>query len=79
MNPVMSSGNVQQIDDRLKAEAIAHGFRVEAGVGPRAGKFWWALSLDGIDVEVSPIEYESEDVAWSDAILAYQDELNANY
>lgn len=51
------------------------GYRIERGEESLAGKFWWTLCLAGLDVEVSPLEFDTEEDAWEDAIRAHQDEI----
>lgn len=58
-----------------KEAAEAFGYRIEKGEEALSGKFWWTLCLAGLDVEVSPMEFDAEELAWEDACRAHQDEL----
>ena len=60
-------------EQRLAAEQF--GYRIEPGEGTLAGKFWWTLCLAGLDVEVGPLEFDTEEEACEDAIRAHQNEL----
>lgn len=64
-----------QSNQEQKNAAECFGYRIEQGEGTLAGKFWWTLCLAGLDVEVSPLEFDSDNEAWDDAIRAHQDEL----
>ncbi len=62
-------------NEEQKIAAEQFGYRIEQGEETLAGSFWWTLCLAGLDVEVSPLEFDSEEKAWEDAIRAHQDEL----
>ncbi len=62
-------------NEEQKIAAEQFGYRIEQGEEPLAGKFWWTLCLAGLDVEVGPLEFDTEEETWDDAVRAHQAEL----